>query len=66
MELPSTVSAMSVANANGTFTIVINNQLDAWQRQKSFQHEILHIINRDHIKNDVNLIELQMYERMII
>lgn len=46
--LPHSIKAYVVANADMSFTIVLNDALSFEQNQKSYLHEYAHIINGDY------------------
>lgn len=56
--LPTTISAYVVENSDMSYTIVLNSRLSYEKNLDSYQHEILHIINKDHEGYNVNEIEL--------
>lgn len=57
--MPSSIKAYVVANADMSFTIVLNDALTFEQNRKSYLHEYAHIINGDYDKKcSVDLIEL--------
>jgi len=59
VELPNTVKAYVVANADSTYTIVLNSRLSHEQNVLSYLHELDHIRNGDYDKKlSADLIEL--------
>ena len=46
-----------VSNPDGSFSIFINARLSAAQQMEAYQHALIHIINSDFEKEDVNQIE---------
>ncbi len=64
-DMPTTVKAATVTNSDGTFTIIINSKLNYEQQCKSFQHEILHIINYDfEQENDISIMEYNAHYKI--
>lgn len=45
--LPATVKSYVVANPDGTYTIILNSNLNYEQNMKSYIHELQHIENGD-------------------
>lgn len=61
-DMPCTIKSYVVANADMSFTIVLNSSLSYEQNQKSYLHEYAHIINGDHNKKcSVDIIELEAH-----
>ena len=50
-DLPYTIKAYTVANADLSHTIVINAHLNQEARIKAYKHELEHISNEDYYKN---------------
>lgn len=50
IDLPATVKSYVAANADQSYTIVLNSNLNYEQNMKSYQHEIDHINNGDYDK----------------
>ncbi len=60
--LPCSIKAYVVANADMSFTIVLNDALTFEQNQKSYLHEYAHIVNGDYDKKcSVDMIELNAH-----
>ena len=60
--LPGSIKAYVVANADMSFTIVLNDALTFEQNRKSYLHEYAHIVNGDYDKKcTVDLIELSAH-----
>lgn len=58
-EMPCHIKSYVVANADMSYTIVLNATLSYEQNRKSYLHEYAHIINGDHFKKcPVDLIEV--------
>lgn len=63
LQLPSTVKAYVVANADMTYTIVLNSALSREQNVLSYAHELDHIRNGDYDRKcSADLIELYSHE----
>lgn len=61
-ELPASVRSFVVANADQTYTIVINSRLNYEQNIEAYYHEINHICNGDYDKKcSVDLIEINAH-----
>jgi len=59
VELPNSVKAYVVANADSTYTIVLNSRLNHEQNVLSYLHELDHIRNGDYDKKlNADVIEL--------
>ena len=61
IDLPATIKAYVVANADQSYTIVLNSTLNHEQNMKSYAHEMKHILGDDFTKEDINKIELQAH-----
>lgn len=60
--LPSSIKAYVVANADMSFTIVLNDALTFEQNRKSYLHEYAHIVNGDYDKKcSADMIELNAH-----
>lgn len=58
-DMPTTLHAYVIANADDTYTIILNAKLSREQHLLSYYHERRHIENGDYeTTNDVGLIEL--------
>lgn len=61
--LPSSIKAYVVANADLSFTIVLNDALSYEQNRKSYLHEYSHIVNGDYDKKcSVDVIEFGAHD----
>ena len=61
--MPCSIKAYVVANADMSFTIVLNDALSYEQNRKSYLHEYAHIINGDYDKKcSVDVIEIQAHK----
>lgn len=61
-KLPYSIKACVVANADMSFTIVLNSALSYEQNRKSYLHEYKHIINGDYDKKcPVDVIEIEAH-----
>ena len=58
LDLPTRVKAVSTKNEDDSYTVILNSKLNHEQNLESYKHEIRHIKNNDHDKQDVNMIEL--------
>ena len=59
IELPGTIRSFVVANADWTYTIMLNSRLSREQNIISYKHELEHIQNGDYDKKcSVDLIEI--------
>lgn len=47
MKMPLTIRAFTVPDANGDYNIYINNDLSEEAKEKSLNHEKMHIENND-------------------
>ena len=45
--LPGSIKGFSRQNPDGSITVIINEDLDMWERIKTFEHEMEHIISDD-------------------
>ena len=58
-DMPTTIPAFVVSNADDSYTIVLNTRHSREQHLKSYAHEYHHIINGDYEKKcSADLIEL--------
>lgn len=64
MDLPGKTKALTIPNADGTYTIIINSRLSFEQQQKSFLHELNHIYQNDFGVNEIDLIEQIAHNRI--
>ena len=63
LQLPTTVRAYVVANADMTYTIILNSSLSREQNLISYAHELDHIENGDYEKKcSVDMIEFYAHE----
>lgn len=57
-ELPHTLKAYTLTNADGSFTILLNSRHTHEQHLRSYHHEMKHIESGDYDKKcDVDIIE---------
>ena len=57
-DLPSRISAYTVANPDLSYTVVLNSRLNHERQMESYAHEMFHIENGDYDrKGSVDLIE---------
>ena len=62
-KLPYSIKAYVVANADMSFTIVLNEALSYEQNRKSYLHEYAHIINGDYDRIcPVDIVELDAHK----
>lgn len=58
-DLPAAVRSFVVANADQTYTIMLNSRLSREQNLISYQHELAHIMNGDYEKRcSADMIEI--------
>jgi len=58
LDLPGTIDGYTLANADTSYTIVINSRLNRERQLMAYQHEICHIQGGDYDKRcSVDLIE---------
>lgn len=58
VNMPGTISAYTISNADMSYTIVLNARLNCERQLKAYQHEMNHIKNGDYDKVcSVDLIE---------
>lgn len=62
-DMPCSIKSYVIANADMSFTIVLNSALSYEQNKQSYLHEYAHIINKDHNKKcSVDIIELEAHQ----
>lgn len=62
IDLPTTIKSYVVANADQSYTIVLNSNLNYEQNMKSYAHEVDHINNGDYDKKcSVDIIEIHAH-----
>lgn len=52
------VKGCATPNEDGSYTIFLNSRFSYSQLEKTYKHELKHIINEDFTKYDVNEIEV--------
>lgn len=58
LDMPTTIKAYTVCNADDTYTIILNSKLCHEQLYKSYQHEFSHIQNGDYEKGcNIDILE---------
>lgn len=58
-DLPLTIGGYTVATPDGWFTIILNQNLSHENNEKTYAHELKHILNGDFDRTDsVNLLEI--------
>lgn len=63
MDLPTTISALTVRDSAGDFTIWINAKLSRGQQEEACGHELKHIRNGDFDRTgSADLIEIYAHE----
>lgn len=63
-DMPTTIPAFVVSNADLSYTIVLNARLSHEQHLKSYAHEFYHIMNGDYEKKcSADLIELWAHQQ---
>ena len=60
--LPKKTNSLSVANGDGSFTIIVNRSLDDQERKKAVAHEIRHISRNDFVCPDAGVAEFLCHE----
>lgn len=61
-DMPTTIRSYVVANADFSFTVVLNSKLSHEQHLLSYKHELEHILNGDYDKKcDVDIIEFNAH-----
>lgn len=61
--MPTTIRAYTVSNADDSYTVVINARLSSEQQRLSYYHECSHIVNGDYDKKtDVGILEIYAHE----
>lgn len=60
--LPTTISAYVVANADASYTIILNARMSHERKKASYLHEIEHIQNGDYEKESADLIEIHAHK----
>ncbi len=62
LDMPLTVRAFTIPDANGNFNIYININLSDEAKRKSLEHEMLHINNNDFGSDDMaRNIEMRLF-----
>ena len=62
VDFPTKARGMFTANADGSYTILLNSRLSFEQQRKTFRHEMWHIQNHDFEKTDVDEIEYEAHK----
>lgn len=62
INLPTSISAYVMANADASYTIVLNARLTWERRLQAYQHEIEHIKNGDYERSSADFIELYAHK----
>lgn len=62
MNLPTSISAYVMANADTSYTIVLNARLTRERRMQAYQHELKHIEDGDYERKSADLIELYAHQ----
>ena len=62
VDFPTKARGMVTANADGSYTILLNSRLSFEQQRKTFRHEMRHIQNHDFEKTDVDEIEYEAHK----
>lgn len=61
VDFPTKAHGMVTANADGSYTILLNSRLSLEQQRRTFRHEMWHIENNDFEKTDVDEIEYEAH-----
>lgn len=65
LDMPTTIPAFVISNADCSYTIVLNSRLSHEQHLKSYAHEMQHIENGDYEKKcSADLIELWTHDKV--
>ncbi len=62
LNLPATISAYVIANADTSYTIVLNARLTWERRIQAYRHEMKHIEHGDYERHSADLIELHAHQ----
>lgn len=63
LNLPTAIRSYTVANRDGSYTVVLNARLCREQILKAYTHEIAHIVNGDYEKScSADLIEVYSHQ----
>lgn len=62
LNLPTSISAYVVSNADLSYTIVLNSCLSWERRRQAYKHEMEHIENGDYERKSVDLIEMYAHD----
>ena len=62
VDMPGTISAYTISNADMSYTIVLNARLNCERQLKAYQHAISHITNEDFEKSDIQSIEFHAHK----
>ena len=61
LQLPATIRAFTVPDADGDYDIIINADLCDAAKLRAFKHEITHIANNDFAQGDADGIERERH-----
>ena len=62
LNLPTSISAYVVSNADLSYTIVLNSCLSWERRRQAYKHEMEHIENGDYERKSADLIEMYAHD----
>lgn len=62
VDFPTKARGMVTANADGSYTILLNSRLSFEQQRKAFRHEMWHIQNHDFERADTVGVQQIEYE----
>ena len=62
IDLKSSIPSCVTENADGSYTIFINDRTSVESRIEHYEHEIEHILHNDFEKEDVNEIESERHK----
>lgn len=62
LNLPTSISAYVVSNADLSYTIVLNSCLSWERRLQAYKHEMEHIENGDYERKSADLIEMYAHD----
>jgi len=61
MDMDCKIKGNTSFNTDGSYTVFINSKLCIEQQREVFIHELLHILNSDFDKTDVDIIEINRH-----
>lgn len=64
LNLPTSISAYVISNADTSYTIVLNSKLTWERRFQAYLHELEHIKSGDYERQSADLIELHAHQNI--